>query len=83
MSFEIKRKQRETFESMLRRFSKRMIQSGKLIQVKKSQHHEKEQSKNLKKRSALHRMKTRVEKDYLRKTGQLKEDDYKSKFFKR
>ena len=83
MSYEIKRKKGETFESMLRRFSRRLIQSGKLIQSKQLRYHLKDKSDNLQKKSALHRMKVRKEKEYLRKTGQLKEEDYKTKFLRK
>ncbi|MDD5043551.1 MAG: hypothetical protein PHD51_02665 [Patescibacteria group bacterium] len=83
MSFEIKRKRGETFEAMLRRFNRRMIQSKKLIQVKEGLHFKRTTNKNLRKRSALHRLKVRAEKEYLRKIGKLKEEDYKNKFFRK
>lgn len=83
MSYEIKRKRGETFESMLRRFNRRLIQSGKLIRAKQSKYYQKPKNKTLRKKSALHRMKVRKEKEYLRKTGQLKEEDYKTKFLRK
>lgn len=74
---EIKRKKGETFEAMLRRFSKRMQQSRKILQVKKSRYHEKTLSRNLKRQATLHKLKTRAQKEYLTKTGQLKDEDRK------
>lgn len=77
MSSEIKRKKGETFEAMLRRFNKRIIQSGKIIEAKKSRYRSKDPNRNLQKRSALYKKKVRAEKEYLSKTGQLKEEDKK------
>ena len=66
---EVKRKKGETFESLLRRFSKRMIQSGKILQAKKIRFIEKSTNKNLSKKLALRRLKIKSKKDYLRKIG--------------
>jgi len=71
---ETKRKKGETFESMLRRFNKRIMQSGKLLQVKKIRFLTKEPNKNLVKRLALRRAKIKAQKEYLKKIGKLKEE---------
>jgi len=71
---EVKRKKSETFESLLRRFNKRMIQSGKILQAKKIRFKTKAANKNLTKQLALRRLKIKTKKDYLKKIGKLIED---------
>lgn len=71
---EVKRKKGETFESVLRRFNKRMIQSGKILQAKKIRFLAKGANKNLNKKLALRRLKIKTQKDYLKKIGKLIED---------
>ncbi len=71
---EVKRKKSETFESLLRRFNKRMIQSGKILQAKKIRFKTKGPNKNLAKQLALRRLKIKTKKDYLRKIGKLIEE---------
>ena len=66
---ESKRKKGETFESLLRRFNKRMLQSGKILQAKKVRFLEKEPNKNLAKKLALRRLKIKAKKEYLKKIG--------------
>jgi ribosomal protein S21 len=77
---ESRRKKGETFEAFLRRFNKRLIQSGKVLQFKKVRFHTNEVSRNLKRKSALSRLKIRAEREYLKKIGRLPEEDtYKRK----
>ena len=71
---EVKRKKNETFESLLRRFNKKIIQSGKIIQAKKIRFLEKQPNKNLQKALALRRMKIKEQKEYLKKIAKLKEE---------
>lgn len=70
---EAKRKKGETFESLLRRFNKKVIQSGKILQAKKIRFYEKEPNKNLTKRLALRRNEIKSKKEYLKKIGKLEE----------
>ena len=72
---DIKRKKGETFESMLRRFSKRLMQSKKLLMVKKQQYVQTEESRNMRRKNTLERLKRGKQKEYLRKTGKLKEEE--------
>ena len=72
---EIKRKKGETFESFLRRFNKRLQQSGKILTARKTRFHEKDKSRNLKKMIALKRREIRDKKEYLKKIGRIKEDN--------
>lgn len=74
---EFKRKKGESFESFLRRFNKALIQSRKLNEVRQRQHVQQKKNKNEQKEYALMSLKMRGKKDYLRKTGKLKEETRK------
>jgi len=74
---ESKRKKGETFESLLRRFNKRILQSGVVLQAKKVRFKLKSPNKNLQKRLALRRLKIKGEREYLKKIGKLVEEDNK------
>lgn len=71
---EIKRKKNESFEAYMRRVKKRWQQSGKVLQVKKIQFFEREKNKNMRKKSALHRLAVAEKMEYLRKIGRLPEE---------
>jgi ribosomal protein S21 len=70
---EVKRKPGETFESLLRRFTKKTIQSGKILQAKKIRFHQKAKTDRARKESALMREDFRKKRDYLRRIGKLDE----------
>jgi ribosomal protein S21 len=55
MPLEIKKQDRESSQSLVRRFSRRMKQSGILLEARKSKFFEGKKSKQMKKRSALRR----------------------------
>ncbi|PJA63930.1 MAG: hypothetical protein CO160_01310 [Candidatus Portnoybacteria bacterium CG_4_9_14_3_um_filter_43_11] len=74
MSIEVKRKEGETTRSLLRRFTRRIQQSGILIRARKSRFLEKEKSRRERRGSALRRNKIILEKDKLRKMGLLEEE---------
>lgn len=74
---EVKRKKGETFDAILRRFQRRVQQSGQTIEVKKRRFHDGGQNKNRRRLSALRRVQMRSEYEYLAKTGQLKEEPKK------
>ncbi|MFH0780191.1 MAG: hypothetical protein V1928_05075 [Parcubacteria group bacterium] len=71
---EIKRRRGESFEAFVRRFNKRIQQSGVLLQFKKVRFNVKDKSKNLQRKSALVRKARTEERAYLEKTGRLKEE---------
>lgn len=71
---EVKRRKGESFESLLRRFSRRIQQSGRLLQAKKIRFYQAPKSKLEVRESALHRDRTRKKREYLIKTGELKEE---------
>jgi ribosomal protein S21 len=70
---ESKRKKEESFESFLRRFNKRLQQSGNLRKVRKGQYFSEVKSRNLQKRSALISRDYKSKNEYLRKIGKLEE----------
>jgi len=71
---EVKRKKSESFESLLRRFNRRIIESGRILQAKKIRFHKKNKSKNAAKATALRRKELRETREYLRKIGKLKDE---------
>lgn len=68
---EIKRKERESTSSLLRRFSKKVRQSGVLLLARKNRFHEKPRNKRHQRVSALRRERLRTLRRKLLKTGQL------------
>jgi len=83
MAVEVKKKKGESFESTLRRFNKRIMQSGILLQFKKIRYYQKPISRNLRKNQALHRLQIRKKREFLQKIGLLPEDDARKKNKKR
>lgn len=76
---EVKRKDNESFESLIRRFTKKTIQSGKILQAKKVRFYAKPKTRRELKESALRRKKITGKIEYLKKTGKLDEVDFKKK----
>ncbi len=74
MTIEVKKKDGETTRSLLRRFTRRIQQSGILIRARKARFLEKEKSKREKRSSAVRREKIGKEKEKLRKMGLLEEE---------
>ncbi|TSA44682.1 30S ribosomal protein S21 [bacterium] len=68
---EVKRKEGESFESMLRRFNRKIQQSGILIRARKIQFYEAPKSRNLARVSARRRAELAEERENLRKMGKL------------
>jgi len=74
VAIEVKKKPGETTRALLRRFSRRVQQSGILIQARKIRFREKEPNKKERRASALYRLKVAKEKEKLRKLGLLEEE---------
>ncbi len=72
MALEIKKNERETSQSLVRRFSRRVKQSGILVEARKKRFLEKKKSEQMKKRAALRREQLRKEYEKLEKLGQLR-----------
>ena len=75
---EVKRKEKESTGSLLRRFSKKIQQSGLLLQARGSRFREKIKSRTERRKNALRRNEIVAEKEYQRKIGKL-EDDFKQR----
>jgi ribosomal protein S21 len=71
---EVKKKDNESIGSLLRRFSKRVQQSGLLLQARSSRFKDKSLSRTERRKSALRRKEITSEKEKLRKLGKLEED---------
>jgi hypothetical protein len=71
---ETKRKKGESFESMMRRHSRRILRSRLSQRVRAKQHVAPKKSKLIRKERALHGKKLREKKEYLKKIGKLVEE---------
>ncbi len=76
---EVKRRRGESFESLLRRFSKRVQQSGRLLQAKKIRFHAPKKSRSATRKSALRRLEITEKREYLIKSGKMVEEDFARK----
>jgi ribosomal protein S21 len=74
MSITIKRRDNESSERLIRRFSRRIQTSGLILRAKKRQYFVGKKNDNKKKADALRRLKIRAKNEYLRKIGLLEED---------
>lgn len=75
---EVKRKKGESFESLLRRFGRRLQQSGKALEARKIRFYTDKPNKNKQRASALRRVEIREKRDYLARIGQLKDEPRKT-----
>ncbi len=76
---EVRRRNNESSESLLRRFSKRVQQSGTLLRAKKRRFYEPPKNKREVRVDALRRQAIRQERELLRKLGKLEEFDQKKR----
>ncbi len=72
MKFEIKKQERETTLSLIRRFTRRVRESGVLNRARKGRFYLRNKSATAKKRSALRRIESKKEFDKLAKFAQPK-----------
>lgn len=70
---EVKKKDGESSEALIRRFNKRVQQSRILIQAKKGRFYESPKNKRQMREDAQRRREIREERDLLRKMGKLEE----------
>jgi ribosomal protein S21 len=73
MAIEIKRKNNETNESLLRRFQDKIKRSRVLIVAKKKRYFEKEKTKRARREEAKARKEFRAKRDYLIRIGKMPE----------
>jgi ribosomal protein S21 len=74
---EVKKKDSESSESLIRRFNRRVQQSGVLLRTKKAQYYTETPNERKVKDRAIRRSKIMEKKEYLRKIGKL--DDLMAK----
>ncbi len=74
---EVKRKDGESFEALIRRFTKKTIQSGKILQAKKVRFFNRGKSKRELKDSALRRKHVNTKIEYMKRIGKLDEFNLK------
>ena len=70
---ETRRKPKESFEALLRRFNRQVQQSGRILQAKKIRYHKRPVTKRAQQESALRRIKIEDKKEYLKRVGKLKD----------
>jgi ribosomal protein S21 len=71
---QVKRKEKETSESLIRRFSRRVQQSGVLKKVRKLRFREEEKSRPKRREEALYKVKIRKEINRLKKLGKFDDE---------
>lgn len=71
---EVKKKEKETTESLMRRFSRKIQQSGVLVRARRTRFRTEEKSKTKKREEALYKVKIRKEIDKLKKLGKFDEE---------
>jgi len=71
---EVRKREQENPRNLLRRFSRRIQQSGILIRARKARFREREKTKRERRDSALRRVRISREKEKLRKMGLLEEE---------
>lgn len=68
---EVKKKDGESFESLLRRFNRKIQQSGVLVRARKIRFYEPTKSRNIQRVNALRRLTNREKREELKKLGKL------------
>ncbi len=66
---EVKRKESESFENLLRRFNRRIQQSGVLVRARKTRFFEPTKSRNLQRSTAIRRGQLRELREELKRLG--------------
>ncbi len=74
-NIEIKRKKGESFEAVFRRFSRRLQQSGRVLDVRAGRYFSRKVKKNKAHKSKLRSLEMGERREYLLKTGKVKEED--------
>lgn len=69
MALEVKKQEKETSQNLIRRFSRRIQQSGILLQARQRRFYQRPKSRQMKKRAALRREELRREYEKLEKLG--------------
>ena len=83
MPLEVKKLDRETSQSLARRFQKRVQQSGLLLRARKNRFKVRKKSEPMKKKAALRREELKKEYEKLIKLGKIEKQWSSNKRFKR
>ena len=75
---EVKRKDRETSESLIRRFGRRIQQSGVLVHARKSRFRTEEKSRRQMREGAMYKEKVRKVVSRLKKMGKFDDQNFKN-----
>ena len=75
---EVKRKKGESFEALFRRFTRRIQQSGKPLDVRSGRFFTKKANKNKLHESAVRRKDMGERREYMLKTGKVREEDLRA-----
>lgn len=75
---EVKKKDRETSESLIRRFSHRVQQSGVLVQARRVRFRLDEKSKSEVRQGAMYKEKVRKVVSQLKKMGKFDEENFRN-----
>ncbi len=73
MPLEVKKKEKESSQNLIRRFTKSLRQSGILVRVRKTRFRGRKKSKEMRKRAALRREAMKKEYERLKKLGKVEE----------
>jgi len=76
MPLTLKRRENETNERFIRRFTRRVQTSGMLLRAKRRQYFERSKNTARSKKDALRRLAMRAKEEYLRKIGALEEEQF-------
>ncbi|HMN19066.1 MAG TPA: hypothetical protein PKA31_00525 [Candidatus Moranbacteria bacterium] len=71
---EVRKKDKETTESLIRRFSRRIQQSGVLVRARRTRFRTEEKSKVEKRAEAIYKVRIRKEIDRLKKLGKFDDE---------
>jgi len=71
MALEVKKKEKESSQSLVRRFTRRIQQSGILLRARKTRFRKREKSKDMKREAALRREEMKKEYERLEKLGKI------------
>lgn len=66
---EVKKKEQESFESLLRRFNRKIQQSGVLLRARKTRYYERTKSRNLQRKAAQRRSENREVREEQKRLG--------------
>jgi len=75
---EVKKKDRESSESLIRRFSRKVQQSGVLVEARRSRFRKDEKSKREKREGAMYKAKVKKMVDQLKKLGKFDEENFRN-----